>query len=97
MEKKGKPAFTGIQGLHHKYSNNQRIASTIKGLFLSGRKLTAKEINEITSSNDARKEISNLRRQGWKIVDMLLSNRCKLYWLEQRDTQLDLFGREAQI
>lgn len=94
MEKKGKPAFTGEQG-YCKYTNNQRIVITIRGLFLSGRKLTAREINDITHSNDARKAISTLRRQGWKIVDMLLPDKCKLYWLEQEDRQLNLWEEQA--
>lgn len=74
-----------------KNSNNQRIIATIKGLFLAGRKLTAKEINDITGSNDARKVISDLRRQGWQITDMLLPNRFKLYWLLPDDRQLNLW------
>lgn len=94
MEEKEKPAFTGTQRFHHKDNNNQKIIITIRGLFSSGRKLTAREINDITHSNDARKAISTLRSQGWHIVDILLSNRCKLYWLEQRDKQLNLFKEE---
>lgn len=85
------------QGLHHKDSNSQRVIITIRGLFLSGQKLTAKQINEITGSNDARKAISTLRRDRWRIIDVLQPDRCKLYWLEQEDRQLDLFGKEAQI
>lgn len=80
---------------HYKDSHSQRIIITIRGLFLSGRKFTAKEINEITGSNDARKVISTLRRDRWRIVDVLQPDRCKLYWLEQDDKQLDLFGEEA--
>jgi len=95
MEKKEKPAFTGKQRFHHKDNNNQRIVSTIKGLFLSGRKLTAKEINDITHSNDARKVISMLRSKGWRIVDMLLPDRRKRYWLVPDDKQLNLWEEQA--
>jgi hypothetical protein len=96
MEEKEKPAFTGAQRFHHKYTNNQRIISIIRGLFLSGKKLTAKEINDITGSNDARKAISTLRQQGFPIVDILQPNHCKLYWQMPDNRQLNLFGREAQ-
>ena len=37
--------------------------------------------NHITGGNDARKEISDLRRSGWDITDLKLSSGCKLYWL----------------
>ncbi|MFA6768022.1 MAG: hypothetical protein WCR86_06355 [Parabacteroides sp.] len=98
MEEKKKATLTAAekQELHYKDNNNQRIIITIKGLFLSGRKLTAKQINEITGSNDARKGISNLRRKGWQITDMLLPNRCKLYWLAKDDKRLNLFKKEEQ-
>ena len=38
--------------------SKNHIRATVRSLFLSGRKLTAREINMITSSNDARKVIS---------------------------------------
>lgn len=100
MEEKEKATTTAAnrdrEGSHHKDSKNIRIKSTIKTLFLSGKKLTAKEINDITGSNDARKAISTLRNDGWRITDILQSDRCKLYWLMPDDRQLNLFGREAQ-
>ena len=72
-----------------------KIKVTIKALFLSGRKLTAKEINQITGSNDARKVISDLRREGMNIVDMVLPNGCKLYWLAEDVKQGKLFPEEV--
>lgn len=60
--------------------SKNHIRATVRSLFLSGRKLTAREINEITGGNDARKEISDLRRSGWDITEKL-SSGCKLYWL----------------
>jgi len=74
-----------------KDSNTSRIRATIKALFSSGQKLTAKEINSITGSNDARKQISDLRREGWAITDLVQPDRCKLYWLIPDDKQLSLF------
>lgn len=74
------------------YTNNSRIIATVRKLFQSGRKITAKQINEITRSNDARKVISTLRADGWNIQDVRLPNNCKLYWLALPDTQLPLFG-----
>ena len=77
-----------------KGNNNSRIKASISALFSAGHKLTAKEINQHTGSNDARKEISNLRKQGMDIVDMVLPNRCKLYWLADDNRQLSLFDNE---
>ena len=95
MKAKTKATITAAKQQHSKDSNSQRIIATIKGLFLSGRKLTAKQINEITGSNDARKAISTLRSQGWHIVDILLSNRCKLYWLIPDDRQLNIWEEQG--
>lgn len=68
-----------------------RIIATVRLLFQSGRKVTAKEINEITGSNDARKIISTLRSDGWNISDIRLSDNRKLYWLVETDRQISLF------
>ena len=65
----------------NKNNTKNHIRATVRSLFLSGCKLTAREINEITGGNDARKEISDLRRSGWDITDLKLSSGCKLYWL----------------
>lgn len=51
-------------------------------LFLSGGKFTAKEINSRIGFNDARKVISDLRKDGLPIRDVRMDNNCKLYWLE---------------
>lgn len=68
----------------------------VKLLFLSGRRLTAREINYEIGFNDARKVISDLRnKDGMRIKDVRLSGGCKLYWLEP-DGQPTLFGREAE-
>lgn len=68
-------------------SKNICIRSKIKTLFRTGKKLTAKSINQLTGSNDARKSISTLRRDGWRIQDMRLPDGSKLYWLAEDDRQ----------
>ncbi|MEE0573813.1 MAG: hypothetical protein UC662_09600 [Paraprevotella clara] len=50
-------------------------------LFLSGGKFTAKELNQLTGSNDSRKYISRLRSEGWEIEDMRQGDGSKIYWL----------------
>ena len=67
---------------------NTLIISSVRKLFLSGEKLTAKEINKRIGFNDARKIISTLRAKGMNIQDIRLPNNCKLYWLANTDTQL---------
>lgn len=73
--------------LGDKNNKNICIRATIKALFRSGKKFTAKKINQLTHSNDARKQISELRRKGWNIKDLRQSNGCKLYWLAEDDRQ----------
>ena len=46
-----------------KDNKNICIRATIKALFLSGKKFTARKINQLTRSNDARKQISELRHK----------------------------------
>ena len=70
-----------------KDNKNICIRTTIKALFRSGKKFTAMRINQLTGSNDGRKVISELRRSGWNIKDIRLSNGCKLYWLAEDDRQ----------
>ena len=70
-----------------KDSENICIRATIKALFRSGKKFTARKINQLTCSNDARKQISELRRAGWDIQDIRQSDGCKLYWLAEDNRQ----------
>ena len=74
-----------------KDNDNSRIKATVAALFSAGYKMTAKDINRRTGSNDARKAISDLRKRGMNIVDMVLPSQCKLYWLANNGRQLDLF------
>lgn len=65
-----------------KSTDSARLIQSVRKLFLSGGKFTARQLNQLAGTNDARKIISVLRNdEGWKIVDCRLSNGCKLYWL----------------
>lgn len=97
MDKKKKEASTTSNLLNDRSKDNHssRIIQQVRSIFLSGRKVTAKEINAETHSNDARRLISTLRNvEGWKISDCRLPDRTKLYWLEQdiRQTSIDWKG-----
>ena len=68
-----------------KSTDSARLIQSVRKLFLSGGKFTAKDINSLAGTNDARKFISVLRhKEGWKIEDIRLSNGCKLYWLAKK-------------
>ena len=71
--------------------NNTAIIAKIRGLFNSGNKYTAKQLNALIGFNDSRKVISVLRSEGMDIKDIRLENQCKLYWLEADKNQLKLF------
>lgn len=66
-----------------KGTDSARNIQSVRKLFLTGGKFTAKEINSLAGTNDARKLISVLRhKEGWKIENCRISNGCKLYWLK---------------
>lgn len=94
MEEKKKAASTTANLLNDRSKDNHssRIIQQVRSIFLSGRKVTAKEINAETHSNDARRIIiSTLRNvEGWKISDCRLPDRTKLYWLEQDKRQMSI-------
>lgn len=84
MNKKKKAASStaNLPSDYDKSSNSSRVIQQVRSIFLSGRKVTAKEINSETNSNDARRVISILRNvEGWNIVDCRLPDNRKLYWL----------------
>lgn len=97
MEEKKKAASTTANLLtkRNKDTGSSRIIQQVRSIFLSGRKVTAKEINFETNSNDARRVISTLRKdEGWSIKDIRLDDGRKLYCLEpdKRQTSIDWEG-----
>lgn len=64
----------------HYYTPLQKI----RNLFLNGGVYTARRLNELSQSNDARKCISVLRHAEYMpIKDKRRSDGCKLYWLDR--------------
>lgn len=93
MEEKKKAASTTANLLNNRSKDNKssRIIQQVRSIFLSGRKVTAREINAETNSNDARRVISTLRNdEGWDIKDIRLDDRRKLYWLEPDKRQMSI-------
>lgn len=93
MRTKKKAASTTANLLNDrsKDTGSSRIIQQVRAIFLSGRKVTAKEINAETDSNDARRVISTLRnKEGWDIKDMRLEDGKKLYWLEPDKRQMTI-------
>lgn len=91
MKEKKKAASTTANLLNNRSKDNKssRIIQQVRSIFLSGRKVTAKEINAETNSNDARRVISTLRNdEGWNIKDVRLDDNRKLYWLEPDKRQM---------
>lgn len=71
-----------------KGTDSARLIQSVRKLFSSGGKFTAKELNSLTRTNDARKLISILRnKEGWNIIDCWLPNGHKLYWLAKEGGQ----------
>lgn len=93
MKEKKKAASTTANLLNNRSKDNKssRIIQQVRSIFLSGRKVTAREINAETNSNDARRVISTLRNdEGWDIKDVRLDDRRKLYWLEPDKRQMSI-------
>lgn len=81
--KKAASATPSLHDYTDKGTDSARNIQSVRKLFLSGGKFTAKDINSLAGTNDARKFISVLRhKEGWKIEDCRISNGCKLYWLK---------------
>lgn len=74
-----------VHDYEDKDTDSARLIQSVRRLFLSGGKYTARQINSLCNTNDARKFIANLRnKEGWKIEDCRLSGGCKLYWLSAK-------------
>jgi len=71
--------------------NNTIIIAKMRGLFLNGGKYTAKQLNSLAGTNDARKAVSVLRANGMIIRDVRLVDNSKLYWYVSNENQLSLF------
>lgn len=97
MEAKKRAAVATPTKYQGKCNDNSRIISRIKNIFLSGQRVTARQLNELSGGNDARKYISDLRKEGWKITDMWNGLGSKIYWLVSEDRQFNIFqeGGEA--
>lgn len=98
MKEKKKAASTTANLLNNRSKDNKssRIIQQVRSIFLSGRKVTAREINAETNSNDARRVISTLRNdEGWDIKDVRLDDRRKLYWLELDKRQMSIDWEDA--
>ena len=94
MKKRKKATFAAPHTNRGKVSENIPIIKTIESLFMTGRKFYAKELNELAHTNDARKFISDLRREGINIQDSWQPNRCKLYWVNlDNNRQLSFWER----
>lgn len=92
MIEKKKAASTTANLLNNRSKDNKssRIIQQVRSIFLSGRKVTAREINAETNSNDARRVISTLRKEGWDIKDVRQDDNRKLYWLEPDKRQMSI-------
>ena len=93
MEEKKKAASTTANLLNNRSKDNKssRIIQQVRSIFLSGRKVTAREITAETNSNDARRVLSTLRNdEVWNIKDVRLDDRRKLYWLEPDKRQMSI-------
>ena len=85
------PAVEQGRSVSYDKCRGNRVKWQIRKLFREGGKYTAKQLNEITGGNDARKVISDIRhKDGMRIKDIRLNDGCKLYWLEP-DGQPTLF------
>lgn len=68
---------------------------TMLNLLRRGHRYTAVDTNNLFHFNDARKIISDLRKDGYKILDYRLADGRKVYYM-QEDRQLSLFDEATQ-
>jgi hypothetical protein len=76
---------------NHYKDSSFSLKNKVLSAFLSGEKITAKELNDRFLFDDARKVISTLRRSH-TIADHRLPDGRKLYFFVT-DSQLSLFGK----
>ena len=88
MIQRGKEAFASpMQG---KGTQTFVRKQTMLNLLRRGQRITATEANGIFHFNDARKMISDLRKDGYDIKDYRLNDGRKVYYMQQ-DRQLSLW------
>lgn len=68
---------------------------TMLNLLRRGHRYTAVDTNSLFHFNDARKIISDLRKDGYKILDYRLADGRKVYYMQQ-DRQLSLFDEDKR-
>jgi len=96
MGKKTKPHRGGkVIGGRSKGNYSTTPKQQIRSFFLRGERYTARELNRLTLSNDARKCISDLRKEGMPIIDYRRENGTKEYWLQTDKRQLCLFDEKG--
>ena len=93
MEIKKTTPEGAIQNSYCEDNNSSPVIQRIKQYFLDGEKGTAIDINQECFTGDARKVISDLRKQGWKIRDKVIRGTQKLYWLDHEQRIAIICGR----
>ena len=93
MIQKEKGAFA--PNTHDKGSKTFVRKQTMLNLLRRGHRYTALDTNSMFHFNDARKIISDLRKDGYKILDYRLADGRKVYYMRE-DRQLSLFDEATQ-
>ena len=89
MKEKGKATLSGGKKTCNNYYKSRHYYTAleiIRRTFCKGGKFTAVQLNRLAKSNDSRKCISVLRKEGMPICDHRLSNGCKEYFLSINPT-----------
>lgn len=68
-------------------NTKQRIINQLRSRFLTGESITCKDFGSEVGSQDIRKAISDLRKDGWQIDDKRIKGSRKKYWV--RASQLE--------
>ena len=89
-----KGAFAPSQ-MQNKGSKTFVRKQTMLNLLRRGYRYTAVDTNSLFHFNDARKIISDLRKDGYKILDYRLADGRKVYYMQQ-DRQLSLFDEDKR-
>ena len=85
MEIKKTTPEGAIQRVQCEDNDSSKVIQRIKFFFKTGCRGTAIDINRECLTGDARKVISDLRKQGWDIKDKVIRGLQKEYWLENKE------------